>query len=196
MLPPPNPLADEERRALLELARRAITEATLHDRLPDIPRLEGALARPAGVFVSLHSCGRLRGCIGQIEGVLPLTEGVARCAVAAAQEDPRFSPVTAAEISQLEIEISVLSPLESIAPEQIEAGRHGLLVSQGPYRGLLLPQVATQFHWSRERFLEETCVKAGLDRDAWRDPATRIFAFTAEVFSEDELLPRRTARAS
>jgi hypothetical protein len=116
-----------------------------------------------------------------------LTQVVAHCARAAALEDPRFDPVSPDELDGIEIEISVLSPLKTIAPAEIEAGKHGLMVSHAGQRGVLLPQVATELDWGAERFLEETCVKAGLGRDAWKDPATRICAFTAEVFSESDL---------
>lgn len=111
---------------------------------------------------------------------------VAHCAKAAALEDPRFSPLSPQELVEIEIEISVLSPIEPIAPDQIESGKHGLVVTRGSIRGVLLPQVAAEFQWTAERFLEETCVKAGLERDAWKDAATQIEAFTAEVFSESE----------
>jgi AmmeMemoRadiSam system protein A len=131
--------------------------------------------------------GKLRGCIGQLSSSDPLTQVVAYCARAAALEDPRFHPVSPDELAGIDIEISVLSPLKTIAPGEIEVGKHGLMVSQAWQRGVLLPQVAAEFHWGVERFLEETCVKAGLGRHAWKDPATRICAFTAEVFSESDL---------
>ena len=189
-------LPNAERRALLALARRAIVEAVVNNRLLEIPSPAGALARPSGAFVTLHHHGRLRGCIGQIEPVDSLAATVARCAVSAALEDPRFHPVTPEELGELEIEVSILSPLQPIRPEQIEVGTHGLIVTRGRMRGLLLPQVATQYCWTRERFLEETCVKAGLERDDWKDPAARIDAFTAEVFSEAELRSEQEAQAS
>ena len=179
-----SPLPSAERRELLTLARRAIVEAAHYRPSPQVALTSPTLAQPSGAFVSLHQHGRLRGCIGQVEPVEPLAATVARCAVAAAMEDPRFAAVRPEEIPDLEIEISVLSPLSSIGPEEIEIGKHGLLISRGFLRGLLLPQVATQLHWSRERFLQETCRKAGLDADAWQDPGTKIQAFTAEVFSE------------
>jgi AmmeMemoRadiSam system protein A len=191
-----SPHPSDERRALLQLARRAITEAVLHNRYVETPPLMSAEAPPAGVFVTLHRRGRLRGCIGQIEGVNTLEEAVVYCAVAAAMHDPRFTPLAAEEVGELEIEISILSPAERIAPERIEVGRHGLLVTRGRMRGVLLPQVAGQFHWNAERFLEETCRKAGLDKEAWRDPATSIEAFTSEVFSEADLAVRPQAQAS
>lgn len=155
----------------------------------NLPDSENLRAR-AGAFVTLHRGPRLRGCIGQISGSEPLVEVVAYCAKAAALEDPRFHPVRPDEVASLEIEISVLSPLEDITPEQIVAGKHGLLVSRGWQRGVLLPQVATQFNWNAERFLEETCVKAGLSPGAWKDAETHIQAFTAEVFSESEFSAR------
>lgn len=191
-----SPLPSEGRRALLELARRALVEAVVHGRVLQVPTEQGELAAPCGAFVSLHLRGRLRGCVGQIESTEPLAETVARCAAAAALEDPRFQPVSSAEVNQLEIEISVLSPLEPATLEEIEVGRHGLLVTRGRLRGLLLPQVATQYRWSRERFLEETCVKAGLEREAWKDPITKIQRFTAEVFSEAEFHAGEHAQAS
>lgn len=180
---------------MLALARSAIEAAVLRRPLPEVPFTMPLLAAPSGAFVSLHQGRHLRGCIGQIEASQPLALAVARCAVAAAMEDPRFSPVTSDELSGLEIEISVLSPLAPARPEEVEVGKHGLLVSRGWQRGLLLPQVATQFHWTRERFLQETCHKAGLDTDAWQDPGTHIEAFTAEVFSEAEIRAEHSARA-
>jgi len=189
-------LPSEERRVLLGLARRAIVEAVRHGRVPEVPSPTGRLSQHSGAFVTLHCRGRLRGCIGQVEPAYPLANTVTRCAVAAAQEDPRFDLVRPEELSELEIEISILSPLEPIRPEQIEVGVHGLMVSRGGLRGLLLPQVATQYGWTREHFLEETCVKAGLERNAWKDSATRIEAFTAEVFSEADFRAEQRAQAS
>jgi hypothetical protein len=144
------------------------------------------LQRPAGAFVTLHLRKRLRGCIGQLPGEAPLWHVVAHCAQSAALEDPRFERVRSDELPEIEIEISVLSqPLDTL-PEMIEAGKHGIIVSHGWQRGVLLPQVAAQFHWDSARFLEETCEKAGLAREAWRDPGVRIQTFTAEVFSESD----------
>jgi uncharacterized protein len=177
-------LADCEKKLLLEVARRSCASAVeRRDSPPDLP-VSDALRRPGGAFVTLHRGSRLRGCIGHLPSREPLIEVVARCARSAALEDPRFSPVRPEEIAEIDIEISVLSPLEEIAPNNIEAGKHGLVVSQGWQRGVLLPQVAAQFGWTAEKLLEETCVKAGFDRAAWKDPQTHIQAFTAEVFSE------------
>jgi uncharacterized protein len=184
-----SPLADREKKLLLELARRALTAGVeKRESIPDFPADE-ALRQPGGAFVTLHRRGRLRGCVGQLPSKEPLVEVVAHCAKAAALEDPRFKPVRADEIAEIEIELSILSGLEDVTLGRIEAGKHGLVVSRGWQRGVLLPQVATEFKWQAARFLEETCVKAGLEREAWKDPQTRIQAFTAEVFSESILQP-------
>lgn len=144
---------------------------------PDLP------AECCGAFVTLHKGEHLRGCIGHIEVLKPLPQTVRECAVASALYDPRFEPVTPDELPDLRIEISVLSPFVEIAPEQVEVGVHGLLISRGARRGLLLPQVAVQWEWDRERFLSETCRKAGLEGDAWQHGA-KVQAFTAQVFAE------------
>ncbi len=191
-----SPLCSEERRALLDLARRAIVEAVCHGRALDIPTPTDALAKPAGAFVTLHRRGQLRGCIGQVGASLEsLAATVVRCAIGAACEDPRFHAVRPEAVAELEIEISVLSPPEPVRPEAIEVGRHGLLVIHYQHRGVLLPQVAVEHRWTCERFLEETCVKAGLERDAWKHPATLLLAFTAEVFSEADFEAQRQVRA-
>jgi AmmeMemoRadiSam system protein A len=180
-------LGSRERQLLLDVARRAVTRAAeFHETLANLPSDE-ILQRPGGAFVTLRRrSGRLRGCIGQLPSQDPLVAVVAHCAKAAALEDPRFSKVSPQELSEIAIEISVLSPLESIAPDKIVPGKHGLVLTRGSNRGVLLPQVAAEFHFSAERFLEETCLKAGLERMAWKDGATRIEAFTAEVFSESD----------
>ena len=177
-------LSSDDCRVLLDLARRAISTAVIEKRILDFSPYPTALAQPAGAFVTLHRDGQLRGCVGQVEASDPLGDAVARAAINAALHDSRFPAVEADEVRRLEIEISVLSPPEPIAPETILPGHHGLLIVKGEHRGLLLPQVAAGRRWSSQRFLEETCAKAGLPRDAWRDPATRVFAFTAEVFSD------------
>jgi len=137
-----------------------------------------------GVFVTLHVAKRLRGCIGVIEAKEPMGEAVAHCAQSAALEDPRFSRMQPADLPALKIEVSLLSPLEPIRPEDVEIGRHGLLIEQGLHRGLLLPQVAVEHKLDRECFLRETCHKAGLPPDAWRAHDARLFAFTCEVFAD------------
>jgi AmmeMemoRadiSam system protein A len=181
-------LADREKKLLLDLARRALALAAQTGEPlaeQDLPASE-ILSRPGGAFVTLRIRGRLRGCIGQLSSGIPLVRVVAHCARAAALEDPRFKPVRAEEVPEITIELSVLSELEDITPSRIEPGRHGLVISRGQNRGLLLPQVATEFRWNAQRFLEETCVKGGLEPGAWKDSTTRVQAFTAEVFSESE----------
>jgi AmmeMemoRadiSam system protein A len=179
-----SPLPDDDRATLLGLARRAIISAVTFTAHRPPENLSPALLAPGGVFVSLHRRGRLRGCVGQVGAIEPLAHAVMRCAVAAATDDPRFNRVTPGELAEIEIELSVLSPPQSFLPHELEIGRHGVMVSRGQWHGLLLPQVAVERRWSRERFLEETCRKAGLDPDAWKDAATRIEGFTAEIFSE------------
>jgi uncharacterized protein len=182
-------LADSEKKALLEVARCALVATVRHhQRNGDLPR-EGALSCPGGAFVTLFLSNRLRGCIGRLPSKTPLVDVVARCAEAVSSEDPRFARVVPEELEGIEIELSVLSPLSDVRPDQIEPGKHGLLVSNGARRGVLLPQVATQFHWNGIRFLEATCEKAGLAKDAWKARQTRVQAFTAEVFSEAEFRP-------
>lgn len=175
-------LSNDDWLALVEIARRAISSAVIDKRVPDFPPFPATISERKGAFVTLYHRGRLRGCVGQIENPGLLGDVVARSAINAALYDSRFSPATAEEVATLEIEISVLTVPERIRPEDIVAGRHGLLVVRGTSRGLLLPQVATERNWSSRRLLEETCVKAGLVRDAWRDPFMEIFGFTAEVF--------------
>ena len=179
-------LPESDRQALLRLARTSIETAVRHNRLPEEIPQGGVFSLRCGVFVTLHSGKKLRGCIGVIEGANPLGESVIRCAVSAAREDPRFSQVKGGELNNLTIEISLLSPLQRIPAGQIEIGRHGLVVQRGQRRGLLLPQVAVEHGLSRERFLEETCRKAGLAPDSWKDPDTEVYAFTCEIMSEQE----------
>lgn len=177
------PVPAQDRRSLLEAARRAIADE-LAGRPRTSPGSEGVFARRSGVFVSLHNHGELRGCIGYPDGEQPLGVTVPRCAVGAATGDPRFAAVTASELSEIDIEISVLTPVERVTnPDDIDVGRDGLIVEQHMQRGLLLPQVATEWGWDRATFLAQTCVKAGLPRDAWRRGAS-IFRFQAEVFGD------------
>ncbi len=176
-------IAPAERSAFLALARQAIHAHLTHGPRP---RLEGGTASARlGAFVSLHVHGDLRGCIGHPGADLPLGDVIVRCAVSAASEDPRFPPLTLAELAVAQIEISVLGPIEPVHDVgEIDVGRHGLIVSQGFSRGLLLPQVATERGWDRETFLSYTCTKANLDRHAWRGGA-KIEKFEALVFSEE-----------
>jgi AmmeMemoRadiSam system protein A len=177
-------LSPEERRDLLRRARAAIAGWL---KMPD---QDGApapsvSARRAGAFVTLRQGRQLRGCIGYLEADLPLADVVERCAVSAATADPRFPPLGRGELAAVEIEISVLGAFEPVTDvRDVEVGRHGLLMELGGRRGLLLPQVATEWGWDRETFLEHTCLKAGLPRDAWAKGA-RVWRFEAEVFSEE-----------
>lgn len=178
-----SPLGSRERVLLLEIARTALRNAVEGHRLPLSPPALGRMSQPAGAFVTWRRDGELRGCVGQIEAAEALASVVAHAAVSAGLQDPRFPPVVVGEIGSLEIEISVLSPLQAIRPEEIEIGKHGLVVSRGKSRGVLLPQVAVEHGLSVERFLEETCRKGGLERNAWKLPGTQIQGFTAEIFS-------------
>jgi AmmeMemoRadiSam system protein A len=174
---------EHDRELLLRLAREALA-AHVGVAPAHVPGAAAGLERPGGAFVTLHNHGELRGCIGHLDASEPLGTVVPRCAVAAGTTDPRFLPITPSELEQLEIEISLLGPLEPISgPEEIEIGRHGLVVELGWQRGLLLPQVATEWQWDAETFLAQTCHKAGLPRDAWKRGA-RMWRFAAEVFSE------------
>lgn len=178
-------LSEADRQKLLLLAREAITEATIRRKLPaEIPH-DGIFGEHRGVFVTVHVRGELRGCIGTTEADEPLADAVVRCAASAALQDPRFAALRAEELPAMHIEISLLSPIAMLRPEEIEIGRHGLIISDQAHRGLLLPQVAVEHNLTREEFLAETCRKARLPRDAWQWPSTRLEAFTCEVFSED-----------
>ncbi|PYV33117.1 MAG: AMMECR1 domain-containing protein [Acidobacteria bacterium] len=190
-----SPLSESEQLQLLESARQAL-EAGVRgsERMLD-GAPAGSLSECRGAFVTLHKHGRLRGCVGFIEALTPLYQTVRDCAVAAALRDPRFEPVRPHELAELRLEISVLSPLVDILPEEIDVGRHGLLISEGAWRGLLLPQVALEWNWDREQFLRATCEKAGLPAEAWRRGA-RIQAFTAQVFGEGVREPRALRSAS
>ena len=173
----------EDRARLLRLARDAIVAHVTGTAPPPYAVCPPAEA-PGAAFVTLHNHGDLRGCIGHIEADEPLGRVIVRGAVAAASTDPRFPPVAAAELPDLEIELSLLGPLESITtPGEIEIGRHGLVVERGRYRGLLLPQVAPEWGWDQEKFLAQTCHKAGLPHDAWKQGA-KAWRFEAEVFGE------------
>ena len=182
----PPPLSEEARRDLLQLARGSL-EA--HFRGQPAPRLSSdraeAFGEPRGLFVTLKRGGRLRGCIGTLSPEGDLTRVVAEFARRAAFEDPRFPPLSAEELPECELEISVLTapqPLEGAG--EIVIGRDGLIIEGRGRRGLLLPQVATEWGFSPGRFLQETCRKAGLPGDAWRDPEVRVWRFQAEVFGE------------
>jgi AmmeMemoRadiSam system protein A len=189
-------LTEAEKRALLEIARASIVRALVAGS-PSAGRksgqpaeegssnLVGSLAEPGGAFVTIKLGGGLRGCIGYIESPLPVGTVVAEVARKAALEDPRFPPLTASEAEAMEVEVSVLSPLKPVADiKEIEVGVHGLVLEVGRNRGLLLPQVAVEYGWDRQAFLEHTARKAGLPPNAWEDPRARIYRFSAEVVRE------------
>ena len=172
----------EERKLLLQLAHESIL-STLENREAASFTASLHLSAGRGVFTTLYCNGKLRGCVGYPAAILPLYRTVMETARAAAFEDPRFVPVVLSEARDLRISISVLSPVAPIRAEEVEVGRHGLLISHGSHRGLLLPQVPVEHGWNRVTFLEQTCRKAGLPLEAWRAGAT-IEAFTAEVFGD------------
>lgn len=176
----------EERALLLKIAHEAI-EAAVNGRELTLSAVPPHLAELRGAFTTLYLGGELRGCVGYVLPVASLHRTVAESARAAALDDMRFNPVTREEAPQLEVVLSVLSPLAPILPRQVEIGRHGLVVTLGLRRGLLLPQVPVEHGWDRETFLCQTCRKAGLPLDAWEHGAV-LEAFTAEVFGDRDLL--------
>ena len=178
----PNEFSLEERKLLLNLAHEAIL-ASLEHREMSPSSIPSHLTEPRGAFTTLYFRGELRGCVGHVYPIDSLYHTVAETARAAAFEDTRFWPITLDEAAELEISLSVLSPLRQVQPEQVEVGRHGLLVSLHQHRGLLLPQVPIEQGWDRATFLEQTCGKAGLPPDAWQTGA-QIEVFTAEVFGD------------
>jgi len=179
-------LSDEDRKTLLGLARDAVAAATGGDHLPTLRNPNGPLREKGAVFVTLRSRGELRGCIGHIDAGQPLWESVRERAAAAAGRDSRFNPVRPEEVPGLQIDLSVLSPMSPIRPEDIQVGVHGLYVKKDGATGLLLPQVAVEWGWDRTEFLRRTFEKAGLP---YPDPAARILGFTAELFGETPASP-------
>ena len=175
-------IAPHDREALLTLARRVLEARVRRQPLPR-PPVGGVFDVPCGAFVTIHRDGALRGCLGRLE-LSALSETIAHLAAVVSDSDPRFEPVRPEEVEAIEIEISVLMPEREVATiDEIEIGRHGLIIEQGYRRGLLLPQVATEHGWSVMSFVEHTCLKAGLPRDAWKKGA-RVKVFEAEVFGE------------
>lgn len=172
----------QDRATLLRIARQSIESALSHQRWqPSTPHLR--LLEPRAAFTTLHAGDQLRGCVGYVQAVRPLYLTVAETAVSAALQDPRFAPVTSQELSGLRIEISVLSALRPVTCDEVHVGRHGLVVTLGSSRGLLLPQVALEYGWDAATFVQQTAFKAGLPPDAVEKGAT-LEAFTAEVFGE------------
>ena len=181
------PFDERERFVLLQRARNAVERALRGERAP-VGAGAGVLREPRGVFVTWRrrSDGSLRGCIGLVEAREPLEDGVAQMAVAAALADPRFVPVTMQELPSLRLEISVLSAFAPIRADDVEVGRHGLMIRRGARRGLLLPQVPVEEGWEREAFLDGVCRKAALPRGAWREAGgAELYGFTATVLLEE-----------
>jgi hypothetical protein len=180
-------LTNEERRYLLNLARKALEYYFKGEPFtPPSPTLEYKnLYEKRGAFVTLTKKGRLRGCIGVLEGDKPLYQLIPELALSSAFQDPRFPPLSAEELPEIKIEISILSPFYPARPEEVEVGKHGIYIAKGFNRGVLLPQVATEYNLTREEFLRQGCLKAGLPEDCYKDPKTKLYLFTAEVFEED-----------
>ncbi len=181
-------LTEDDKETLLRLARQALEDTLADDK-------KGTSSQPAtpsstlneirGMFVTLKANNRLRGCIGQLGPAVPLHQLVGQVALQAAFEDPRFPPLSPAELPRVTLEITILGPLRAASrPEEVIPGEHGVLIRRGSQQGLLLPQVATEQGWDRKQLLENTCLKAGLSPDTWRDPETRIMIFTADNFAE------------
>jgi AmmeMemoRadiSam system protein A len=174
-------LSEQEKKELLLLAYSTVKSYVQKNKIPEYKTENANFLQPCGAFVTLKKHGQLRGCIGFIEPFLPLYQAVMQTSIAACR-DSRFLPVTQDELDDLKVEISVLSPLRKIVnPEIVTVGKHGIMIEKEGKRGLLLPQVATENNWTRETFLERTCIKAGLPITAWRSGAD-IFVFEAIVF--------------
>ena len=178
-------LSKKEQEILLKIARKTIEEYVRNGNVPKVDVKESMLLDKRGAFVTLTKKSSLRGCIGYIQPVAPLYKAISDMAIAASTKDPRFPPVSQEELKDIHIEISVLSPLKLITDtNEIEVGKHGLYMTRGNNAGLLLPQVATEHRWTREEFLRQTCTKAGLPIQAWKDNGTKIYTFSAQIFSE------------
>lgn len=177
-----------EKQVLLAIAHQAIVQGVQTGEEYIEPREEKSLNRRNGCFVTIKKNGKLRGCIGNFQSELPLFREVARMALASATRDPRFYPMKEADLESFDIEISVLSPLHKVdSTDEIEVGKHGIYIEKGYYRGVLLPQVATEHGWDRPTFLRQTCVKAGLPTNAWEADDAEIYVFSAQVFGEGEI---------
>ncbi len=185
-------LSEEDGKFLVELARRAIVTYLVDRKVIKVPEVVNPKFKEnMGVFVTLNLRNELRGCIGYPEPVMPLLNAVIDAAISAATRDPRFNPLTPAELDKVHVEVSVLTkpvlievenPIEYL--EKIILGQDGLIVESGPYRGLLLPQVATDWGWNGEEFLSNTCMKAGLASDCWQSNDVKIYKFASQIFGE------------
>lgn len=191
-------LTHESKRELLGVARSSITAALQHRPTRTRGALEThpsqELLQPGGAFVTIRIDRELRGCIGYMESHLPLVEVVAEVAAKAALDDPRFPPLMLTELDRASLEISILSPLHRVrGKDDIQVGTHGLMLELGFSKGVLLPQVATEYGWNAEQFLEAVCRKSGLPGSAWREPDAKISVFSAEVIDEEEIFREHPA---
>lgn len=182
-------LSDKEKKALLEIARSTLERYLRNKKVPEFKIESDNLKAQRGAFVTLKKEGELRGCIGRIVADTPLYNVVSDMAIESATADPRFSSVAYEELKDIEIEISVLTPFVKVENiEEIEVGKHGLMIQKGFSSGLLLPQVPTEYGWDRVTFLQHTCLKAGLPQDSYKDQDATIYKFSAIVFNEKELI--------
>jgi AmmeMemoRadiSam system protein A len=181
-------LTGKEKKILINIAKESIKAKLENMDLPDFYYGQEALNRKVGAFVTLKNNNQLRGCIGMLTANEALYKTISKMAIQAAFGDPRFPSLRPEEYSSLEYEISVLSPFIKIKSiDEIELGKHGLMINKDFYSGLLLPQVAAEYNWDRNEFLQHTCIKAGLNKDAWREEDVDIFIFSAEVFNSSEV---------
>ncbi len=175
-----------EKAELLRIARESVVSVVSGTKYVAVEPESSRLHQEAGAFVTLYLKGELKGCIGFIESRLPLYNTVAEVAAKSAVADPRFENVKSSELEDISIEISVLSPMQALEnTDDLVVGRNGVMIVKGYSRGLLLPQVATENGWDREQFLSYVCLKAGLDKNAYKNPGAKVFVFTAEVFGDE-----------
>ncbi len=181
-------LTDDQKKIFLRIARQTIENYIKNERISTVQTDDPAFTQNGGAFVTIHSHGQLRGCIGMIEALKPLYETVIEMAIESATGDPRFMPLNENELKEIDLEISALSPKRRIKSiDEIELGKHGVIVKNGYHSGVFLPQVATETGWSKEEFMRNLCAgKAGLPPDAYKDKSTEIYIFDAEVFGEKE----------
>lgn len=177
-------LTKKEQKELLKIARNTIVEYVTNRKTPEFTSILPGLNLHSGCFVTVKQKGELRGCIGNFVSDQPLYLLVQEMAISAATRDPRFYPMKVEDLADFTLDISVLSPLEKAASvDEIQVGVHGIYIVKGSYRGVLLPQVATEYGWNRDQFLQHTCIKAGLPQDAWQGECD-IYIFSAQVFGE------------
>ncbi len=181
-------LNNDQKKILIQVAKETLLNIVYGRKPPEFDIDDEILNKECGAFVTLHMNGGLRGCIGNISAQIPLWKTIRKMTVEAALHDPRFPSVTPAELDEIDIEISVLSPLKKVDNlSEIEVGKHGILIKRGFNQGLLLPQVATEYNWNTTEFLENTCQKAGLDKNCYKKDDCEILIFSAIVFSEKDL---------